>query len=129
MLKNTQLSGLLIACALLVGCSTAPSPVQDALTQELQQQAAKINRQLPVTENGIILVRAAVDGHQMNLQLYQSKEDQDVELVIQRYGEFLCRQPDVRQRMARGAQYRIEWRDSANKRLDHSLEKCNVVKN
>lgn len=124
MLNNTQLPGLFIACALLAGCSTAPSPVQDALTQELQQQAAKINRQLPVTENGIILVRAAVDGHQMNLQLYQSKEDQDVNLVIQRYGEFLCRQPDVRQRMARGAQYRIEWRDSVTQRLEHTLEKC-----
>lgn len=124
MKNNAKTAGLLLSGILLAGCATEP-PSPDALTKELQKQAALINGKLPLTEDGVILVRATVNKHQMDLHLYQSSEDQNVDNIIHRYTESLCRQPEVRQKILRGASYRIEWRDSANKRVEQRLTSCN----
>jgi hypothetical protein len=90
----------------------------------LKQQATVINRQLPVSEQGVILVRASVEVHQMKLKFYPSQAGQDVGEIMLHYVQHLCRQPDVQLHIKQGARYLLEGTDTYGKIRQHKLEYC-----
>lgn len=112
-----------LLAALLGGC-TSPQPSPDALTMALQQQAATINSQLPVTDDGVILVRATASMHQMSLKLYMSNPGQPASRVLQHYADSLCQQSDVRKRLEHGASYLLGWTNNKGEGGEQILNHC-----
>lgn len=116
-------SPLLLVSLILVGC-ISKTPPPDPLAQDLAHQAAIINQQLPITEQGIMLVRAQASGRQLTLKLFQNEDNPHVDLTLKQYGKMLCLQSEVEKRITEGAIYRIEWTNKSGAAQFMTMKHC-----
>lgn len=126
MIKKRATGSLIsmIAGLALTGCTLSQTPQDDLLTQSLASQAQLINQQLPVSDAGISLVRANAQGHQLQIEMYQSDNQIKGEVFIEGYRRQLCQDASVRQRLTQGGQYQLALLTESKQRLVRTIDHC-----